>query len=101
MLQYQHCNIFSSLGVFFSFRVFRATVVAVVLRRKRYLMAGAQEGEVSSRCLRTLGLHFTECFIKADRFLGYINQAAQCRLLVWGGEEEFSSSLVDIMLLIF
>lgn len=36
---------------FFSFRVFRATVVAVVLRRRGYLMAGTQEGEVSPRCL--------------------------------------------------
>lgn len=39
------------VGFFFSFRVFRATVVAVVLRRRGYLTAGTQEGEVSPRCL--------------------------------------------------
>lgn len=65
-------------------------MVAVILRRKGYLMTGAQEGEGSPRCLQTSGLHFLNNFFKVDQSLGCINQEAPYRLLVLKGEKEIS-----------
>lgn len=43
-------------GSFFCFRVFRTTVVAVVLRRKGYLMTGAQGGGSEPKMSLNFGL---------------------------------------------
>lgn len=66
------------------------------------LIAGTREGTESSRCLKAFDLHFTDYSFKVHHSVHCINQTAQRRLLLLGWEEEeFSSSLVDIITLIF